>query len=199
MAACGCTALQSLHIHLGETIPLDLAAWPIELSCMQALAHEECKAKHTDPLEIDYHATRLAHLKAGEAAVRYPDEPAYNAEVISNEKRTIRYRFKDCNHSLPEAQWRIRPADRRVAKTRRELADKVSEDLSTKLKDLEKDGKTLFYHDKPVRFEDIVLLSVVFYSKGCIRPRLAVVCERSDVWNAVEQALGPPLLPHDVL
>ncbi|KAI0653844.1 hypothetical protein C8Q70DRAFT_1032462 [Cubamyces menziesii] len=75
----------------------------------------------------------------------------------------------------------------------------VVQHLRTTLQELEKTGKTLHHNGRPVKFEDIVLLSVVFCSGGTIQPRLAVVCEKSDLLEPIEQLISAPLLPHDVL
>ncbi|KAJ8455214.1 hypothetical protein ONZ51_g12567 [Trametes cubensis] len=165
---------------------------------ISALSQEEYNVQHADPLEVDYHATRLEHLRTGEAVVCRPDEPAYDVNIIANEKRTIRYCFTDCTLPTPRQQ-RLRTKDKHVAKTRRELAGMVVQDLSATLLDLEKTGKTLHHNGRPVKFEDIILLSVVFCSKGTMRPRLAVVCEKSNLLELIEQLISAPLLPHDVL
>ncbi|KAJ8487377.1 hypothetical protein ONZ51_g4211 [Trametes cubensis] len=166
---------------------------------ISALAQEEYNVQHADSLEVDYHATRLAHLIAGEASVvRRPDEPAYDVNIVTNEKRTIRYCFTDCVLPLPR-QHRIRNQHTCGAKTRRELGDIVAQDLRITLETLEERGQALHHNGKPVKFEDIVLLSVVFCSKGTIQPRLAVVCERSNEWDTIQQLYPTPPLPHDVL
>ncbi|KAI0329363.1 hypothetical protein GY45DRAFT_878285 [Cubamyces sp. BRFM 1775] len=137
-------------------------------------------------VEVNYHAVRLAHLLNCEAEVRDPLEPA--ATAIDNEKLTIRYCFPDC--LLPERQVRMRPANKpEKRKTRKELADMIANDLRTKLKDLQKTGKTLLHDCKPVNFDDIVLLSVVFNSQGTMQPRLAVVSKSSIAWDADKHTL----------
>ncbi|KAI0653842.1 hypothetical protein C8Q70DRAFT_585984 [Cubamyces menziesii] len=75
----------------------------------------------------------------------------------------------------------------------------VARDLRTTLQILEESGNGLHHDGEPVNFEDVVLLSVVFCSKGTIQPRLAVVCENPNLWEPIEQLISTPLLPHDVL
>ncbi|KAH9888879.1 hypothetical protein C8Q73DRAFT_793881 [Cubamyces lactineus] len=120
---------------------------------------------------VNYHAISLSSILADHVTIRDPHCPAFDVDIIKNERRSIQYRFSSC--PLPASQPRIRTEKTRTPKTRVQLAVMIAKDLQEKLAVAGEDALTLF--DQPVAFDDLVLLSAEFIGRGTIQPRIGVI------------------------
>ncbi|KAI0653431.1 hypothetical protein C8Q70DRAFT_609016 [Cubamyces menziesii] len=126
-------------------------------------------------LVVNYHATPLARiLEDPTGAIHNPGAPAFT-EVITNEKRSIRYRFSgwEPNGKQKETQVRIRTERKGLANSRAQLANNIAKNLKVHFE--EAGPEALRFFGEPVEFDKLVLISAVFTPDGTIQPRLGVI------------------------